>query len=153
MDASRKWTMPIRNRKSALNRFCIEFGERISTCLKPLQAYGDGAFLGLYRLAAFAVTAVGTGTTFILRKAGMGSSSPSRIFSIRRLRIPRLKISISSGLMPSTPFHSERFPFTDSSGKCPFVRTGMFIPRYPHPLRRPYPDPAKTHRMNRPPCL
>ena len=33
MDAFRKWTMPIRNRKSALNRFCIEFGERISACL------------------------------------------------------------------------------------------------------------------------
>ena len=33
MDASGKWIMPIRNRKSALNRFCIEFGERISACL------------------------------------------------------------------------------------------------------------------------
>ena len=33
MDASGKWTLPIRNRKSALNRFCIEFGERVSACL------------------------------------------------------------------------------------------------------------------------
>ena len=33
MDASGKWIMPFRNRKSALNRFCIEFGERISSCL------------------------------------------------------------------------------------------------------------------------
>ena len=33
MDAFRKWTMPIRNRKSALNRFCIEFEDRISACL------------------------------------------------------------------------------------------------------------------------
>ena len=33
MDASRKWTMLIRNRKSALNRFCIEFEDRISACL------------------------------------------------------------------------------------------------------------------------
>ncbi len=33
MDAFRKWTMPIRNWKSALNRFCIEFEDRISACL------------------------------------------------------------------------------------------------------------------------
>ena len=33
MESSRKWTMPIRNWKSALNCFCIEFGERISACL------------------------------------------------------------------------------------------------------------------------
>ena len=33
MESSRKWTMPIRNWKSALNRFCIEFEERISACL------------------------------------------------------------------------------------------------------------------------
>ena len=33
MDASGKWALPIRNRKSALNHFCIEFGERISSCL------------------------------------------------------------------------------------------------------------------------
>ena len=30
MDASKKWTMPIRNWKAALNRFMIEFEERIS---------------------------------------------------------------------------------------------------------------------------
>ncbi|MEO1882094.1 MAG: hypothetical protein ABGX71_00590 [Methyloprofundus sp.] len=28
-DASKKWTMPIRNWKSALNRFMIEFEERL----------------------------------------------------------------------------------------------------------------------------
>lgn len=33
MEASRKWTMPIQNWKSALNRFCIEFGERVSAYL------------------------------------------------------------------------------------------------------------------------
>ena len=33
MDAFRRWTMPIRNWKSALNRFCIEFEDRISACL------------------------------------------------------------------------------------------------------------------------
>ena len=33
MDASGKWALPIRNRKSVLNRFCIEFGERGSACL------------------------------------------------------------------------------------------------------------------------
>lgn len=33
MGASRKWTMPIQNWKSALNRFCIEFGERVSAYL------------------------------------------------------------------------------------------------------------------------
>jgi transposase-like protein len=30
MDASKKWTMPIRNWKLALNRFIIEFEDRIS---------------------------------------------------------------------------------------------------------------------------
>ena len=30
MDASKKWTMPIRNWKAALNRFMIEFEDRIS---------------------------------------------------------------------------------------------------------------------------
>ena len=29
-DASKRWTMPIRNWKPALNRFSIEFGERIT---------------------------------------------------------------------------------------------------------------------------
>lgn len=29
MDASKKWTMPIRNWKAALNRFIIEFEDRI----------------------------------------------------------------------------------------------------------------------------
>ena len=33
MDAPGKWALPIRNRKSVLNRFCIEFGDRVSTCL------------------------------------------------------------------------------------------------------------------------
>ena len=33
MDASGKWILPIRNRKSVLNRFCIEFGDRGSACL------------------------------------------------------------------------------------------------------------------------
>lgn len=33
MGASTKWTMPIQNWKSALNRFCIEFGERLSSFL------------------------------------------------------------------------------------------------------------------------
>ncbi len=33
MESSRKWTMPIRNWKSALNRFSIEFGERVSSFL------------------------------------------------------------------------------------------------------------------------
>lgn len=33
MGASRKWTMPIQNWKSALNRFCIEFGDRVSAYL------------------------------------------------------------------------------------------------------------------------
>lgn len=33
MGASRKWTMPILHWKSALNRFCIEFGDRVSSCL------------------------------------------------------------------------------------------------------------------------
>ena len=31
--ASKKWTMPIRNWKPALNRFTIEFGERITAYL------------------------------------------------------------------------------------------------------------------------
>ena len=30
MDASKKWTMPIRNWKAALNHFMIEFDERLS---------------------------------------------------------------------------------------------------------------------------
>jgi transposase-like protein len=30
MDASKKWTMPIRNWRAALNRFMIEFEDRIS---------------------------------------------------------------------------------------------------------------------------
>ena len=29
MDASKKWTMPIRNWKGALNRFIIEFEDRL----------------------------------------------------------------------------------------------------------------------------
>ena len=29
MDASKKWTMPVRNRKGALNRFIIEFEDRL----------------------------------------------------------------------------------------------------------------------------
>jgi|TARA_B100000809_G_scaffold185707_1_gene183816 transposase-like protein len=29
-EASKKWTMPIRNWKPALNRFSIEFGERVT---------------------------------------------------------------------------------------------------------------------------
>lgn len=33
MDASRRWTMPIQNWRSVLNRFCIEFGERVSAYL------------------------------------------------------------------------------------------------------------------------
>lgn len=33
MDASKKWTMPIQNWRSVLNRFCIEFGERVSVYL------------------------------------------------------------------------------------------------------------------------
>lgn len=33
MAASKKWTMPIKNWRTALNRFCIEFGERISIYL------------------------------------------------------------------------------------------------------------------------
>ncbi len=32
-EASKKWTMPIRNWKPALNRFTIEFGERVTTHL------------------------------------------------------------------------------------------------------------------------
>ena len=31
--ASKKWTMPIRNWRLALNRFSIEFGDRITKCL------------------------------------------------------------------------------------------------------------------------
>jgi transposase-like protein len=31
--ASKKWTMPIRNWKLALNRFTIEFGERVTAYL------------------------------------------------------------------------------------------------------------------------
>ena len=30
MDASKKWTMPIRNWKGALNRFIIEFEDRLT---------------------------------------------------------------------------------------------------------------------------
>jgi len=30
IDASKKWTMPIRNWKMALNRFMIEFEDRLS---------------------------------------------------------------------------------------------------------------------------
>ena len=37
MESSRKWTLPIRNRKSVLNRFCIEFGDRISACLRKIS--------------------------------------------------------------------------------------------------------------------
>lgn len=33
MESSKKWTMPIQHWKSALNRFCIEFGERVSAYL------------------------------------------------------------------------------------------------------------------------
>jgi len=33
MDASKKWSMPIRNWKPALNRFTIEFGERVTAYL------------------------------------------------------------------------------------------------------------------------
>lgn len=33
MDASQRWTMPIRNWRSALNRFSIEFGERVTAHL------------------------------------------------------------------------------------------------------------------------
>ena len=33
MGASRKWTMPVQSWKSALNRFCIEFWERVSAYL------------------------------------------------------------------------------------------------------------------------
>ena len=33
MESSKKWTMPIQNWKSALNRFCIEFGDRVSDYL------------------------------------------------------------------------------------------------------------------------
>jgi putative transposase len=29
-EASKKWTMPIRNRRSALNRFTIEFEDRLA---------------------------------------------------------------------------------------------------------------------------
>jgi transposase-like protein len=32
-EASKKWTMPIRNWKPALNRFSIEFGERVTAHL------------------------------------------------------------------------------------------------------------------------
>ncbi len=32
-EASKKWTMPIRNWKPALNRFTIEFGERVTAHL------------------------------------------------------------------------------------------------------------------------
>jgi transposase-like protein len=31
--ASKKWTMPIRNWKAALNRFMIEFGDRLAVHL------------------------------------------------------------------------------------------------------------------------
>ena len=33
MESSKKWTMPIQHWKSALDRFCIEFGERVSAYL------------------------------------------------------------------------------------------------------------------------
>ena len=33
MDASRRWILPIQNWLSVLNRFCIEFGERVSAYL------------------------------------------------------------------------------------------------------------------------
>lgn len=33
MESSTKWTMPIQNWKSVLNRFCIEFGDRVSSFL------------------------------------------------------------------------------------------------------------------------
>jgi transposase-like protein len=33
MDASKKWTMPIRNWKAALNRFIIEFEDRLMDCI------------------------------------------------------------------------------------------------------------------------
>ena len=33
MNASQRWTMPIRNWRSALNRFSIEFGERVTAHL------------------------------------------------------------------------------------------------------------------------
>ncbi len=29
LDASKKWTMPIQNRKPAMNRFMIDFGDRL----------------------------------------------------------------------------------------------------------------------------
>ena len=31
--ASKKWTMPIRNREMALNRFMIEFEDRLTGCI------------------------------------------------------------------------------------------------------------------------
>ena len=43
MDASRKWTMPIRNWKSALNRFCIEFEERFDLSLKNVYRMRTGS--------------------------------------------------------------------------------------------------------------
>lgn len=33
MDASKKWTLPIQNWRAVLNRFCIEYGERVSAYL------------------------------------------------------------------------------------------------------------------------
>lgn len=39
MDASKKWTMPIRNWKAALNRFMIEFEDRISDYVYPRRLH------------------------------------------------------------------------------------------------------------------
>ena len=36
MDASKKWTMPIRNWRGALNRFIIEFEDRLAEYVQPV---------------------------------------------------------------------------------------------------------------------
>jgi transposase-like protein len=38
-DASRKWTMPIRNWKTALNRFMIEFDDRLADYVRIGQLH------------------------------------------------------------------------------------------------------------------
>jgi len=46
-DPSKKWTMPIRNWKSALNRFMIEFEDRLRDYIEPKMAVTQNWLQGL----------------------------------------------------------------------------------------------------------
>ena len=125
-EASKKWTMPIKNWKSALNRLAIEFGERVTVYLYPLLAFAQKEKQSLYakRFTVSEPALIIAGKNqpaFILRicklSVGMASGPACREGS---LTLPSfcilnsseiLSIALSLSHINIHPFHTNIHPF------------------------------------------